>query len=117
MPKVSVIIPTFNRAGMVVEAIESVLKQTYADFEIIVVDDGSRDNTREAVAGLKDPHIKYIYQENQGVSGAMNTGILASRAEYIVWLASDNMMLDGSLQKCVDFMERHPEVGFCQVQA
>jgi glycosyltransferase involved in cell wall biosynthesis len=108
-----VIIPTYNRAHLVHEAIESVLKQTYRDFEIIIVDDGSTDNTKEVVESFKNPRIRYIYQENQGVSGAMNTGIIASKAYYIAWLASDNVMLKDSLEKCVDFMEQHPEVGFC----
>lgn len=117
MPRVSVIIPTYNRAHFVREAIESVLRQTYRDFEIIVVDDGSKDNTREVIEGLNNPQIRYIYQENQGVSGAMNTGIMASRAELITWVASDNIVFEEYLQKCVDFMEQHPEVGFCQIQA
>lgn len=117
MPRVSVIIPTYNRAHFVREAIESVLRQTYRDFEIIVVDDGSKDNTREVIEGLNNPQIRYIYQENQGVSGAMNTGIMASRAEFITWVASDNVVFEEYLQKCVDFMDQHPEVGFCQIQA
>jgi glycosyltransferase involved in cell wall biosynthesis len=117
LPEVSVIIPTYNRAHLIREAIDSVLKQTYRDFEIIVVDDGSTDNTREVIDSYIDPHIRYIYQENQGVSGAMNTGILVSKAKYIAWLASDNVMLEESLQKQVDFMEQHPEIGFCYSQA
>jgi len=117
MPRVSVVIPTYNRSSFVLEAIESVLRQTYHDFDLIVVDDGSSDNTKEVVSDIKDTRIKYIYQKNQGVSGALNTGIMASAAEYIVILASDNIMFEDVLQKCVAFMDEHPEIGFCHGQS
>ncbi len=116
MPRISVIIPTYNRAGFVREAIESVLRQTYRDLEVIVVDDGSIDNTKEVVSNYEDPRVRYIYQENQGVSGALNTGIKAAQAEYIAMLASDNVLFKDALQKCIDFMDPHPEVGFCYGQ-
>ncbi|OGO06329.1 MAG: hypothetical protein A2Y92_05520 [Chloroflexi bacterium RBG_13_57_8] len=116
MPKVSVIITTYNRAHFVCEAIKSVLGQTYRDFEIVVVDDGSRDNTREAVATFKDPRIKYIYQDNRGVTGALNAGILASSGECVAFLDSDNVLFREALQKSMEFMDRHPEVGFCYGQ-
>ncbi len=116
MPGVSVVIPTYNRSRFVLEAIDSVLKQTYGDFELIVVDDGSTDNTRELVSNIKDSRLRYIYQENQGVSGALNTGILASAAGYIAILASDNIIFEDALEKCVSFMDGHPEVGFCHGQ-
>ena len=116
MPRVSVVIPTYNRARFVREAIESVLRQTYRDFELIVVDDGSTDNTKEMIDSIKDPRIRYIYQKNRGVSGAFNTGILASTAEYVALLASDNIMLEEALQKYIAFLDQHPEVGFCHGQ-
>ena len=78
-PTVSVIIPTYNRAHLVGRAIRSVLNQTFQDFEIIVVDDGSTDNTEEVVKGFNDPRIRYIrHEENRGGSAARNTGIRAS---------------------------------------
>jgi len=73
LPTVSIIIPTYNRAGLISECIESVLRQTYKDFEIIVVDDGSDDNTEDILKVFKDT-IKYIRQENAGVSAARNIG-------------------------------------------
>jgi len=77
-PAVSVVIPTYNRAHLVGRAIRSVLNQTYQDFEIIVVDDGSTDNTEEVVKSFNDPRIRYIrHEENRGGSAARNTGIRA----------------------------------------
>jgi glycosyltransferase involved in cell wall biosynthesis len=116
MPKISVIITTYNRAHFVREAIESVLNQTYSDYEIIVVDDGSKDNTREVVNSIPDPRIRYMYQENRGVCGAMNAGIMASKAECVAFLDSDNVLFKTALQKSMAFMDRHPEVGFCYGQ-
>lgn len=71
MPKVSVVIPTYNRENLLPETIESVLAQTYRDFEIIVIDDGSTDNTREVISAFP---IRYFYQENQGAAAAQNKG-------------------------------------------
>jgi len=83
-PKVSVIIPTYNCARYIPEAIESVLNQTYKDFEIIVVDDGSTDNTKEVLNRyIIENLIKYIYQNNQGPGAARNTGIKAAKGEYV----------------------------------
>lgn len=92
MPKVSVIIPTFNREKYLNNTIDSVLAQTYHNYEIIVVDDGSTDNTREVAKKYKDK-IKYVYQKNQGVSSARNSGIKVSRGEWIAFLDSDDEWL------------------------
>ena len=86
---VSVIIPTYNRAAYIVEALESVFAQTYGDCEIIVVDDGSTDDTK-AVLQSHMARIRYIYQENAGVSVARNTGISAATGEWIAFLDSDD---------------------------
>jgi glycosyltransferase involved in cell wall biosynthesis len=109
-PVVSVIIPTYNRAHYVTEAIQSVLDQSYQDFEIIVVDDGSTDNTREAVTSFKDPRLKYFCQENQGVCVARNNGIHISNGEYIYFLDSDDALLEKTLEKGVRILDRHPDV-------
>ncbi|MSU54325.1 MAG: glycosyltransferase [Candidatus Staskawiczbacteria bacterium] len=110
-PLVSVIIPTYNRAKYITKALDSVLFQSYQDFEIIIVDDGSTDNTKEILQSyLKDPRVFYIYQENQKVSRARNNGIAQSRGEYIALLDSDDYWLDGKkLEKQVDFFEKHPD--------
>lgn len=109
MPKVSVIISTCNRSRFVCGAIESVLRQDFKDFEIIVVDDGSTDTTKEVVSKYKN--IRYIYQENKGRSEARNTGIRAASAEYVSFLDDDDIWLDGKLYKQVIFLNSHPETG------
>ena len=92
-PAFSIIIPTFNRATLVLGAIQSVLDQTFADFELIVVDDGSTDNTREVIESINDPRLRYIRQENKGVSAARNTGVATSNGKYITFLDSDDEVL------------------------
>lgn len=106
MPQVSVIIPTFNRANYVTAAIDSVLVQTYTDYEIIVVDDGSTDNTREVLRPYMDK-IHYIYQSNKGVSAARNTGIRAAQGNWVAFLDSDDRWHVEKLSIQMDFMERN----------
>lgn len=91
----SVIIPTYNRASMLPKAIESVLAQTYPNWELIIVDDGSTDNTKELVANFieKDGRIKYIYQENAERSAARNNGIKNAKGEYICFLEQNIKMI------------------------
>src|ERR1700751_873927 len=97
MPTVSVIIPTFNRGKLVVNAIRSVLCQTYRDYEIIVVDDGSTDDTAEALTPYMD-RIQYVYQVNQGTSAAKNKGIQLARGRWISVLDSDDLWLPTKLE-------------------
>jgi len=111
MTRVSVIIPTYNRAGYLGEAIQSVLDQTFSDFELLVVDDGSTDNTREVVASFKDVRVRYIQQENRGVAAARNAGIKASDGEYIAFLDSDDIWLPENLEIKVKLLDSRPEVG------
>jgi glycosyltransferase involved in cell wall biosynthesis len=91
MSQVSVIIPTYNQARFVASAVESALAQTYPDVEIIVVDDGSTDDPRAALAPYR-ARIHYIRQENKGLSGARNTGFLASHGDYVLFLDSDDLI-------------------------
>lgn len=104
-PIVSVIIPTFNRAASVKEAIESVLGQTFQDFEVIVVDDGSTDNTKELLSVEYGDKIVYIFQSNKGVSAARNTGIRAATGKYIAFLDSDDLWLPDKLAKQIELFE------------
>lgn len=109
-PKVSVIIPTYNNAKFIGEAIDSVLNQTYQDFEIIVVDDGSTDNTEEVLSKYKN-RIRYIYQKNKGPAAAKNKGILASQSKYIATLDSDDIWLPQKLQLQVDLLDSNKQLG------
>ncbi len=109
MPVVSVIIPTYNRADMLDEALRSVFAQTYKDFEVIVVDDGSTDHTRSVVD--KYPHrVRYVHQENQGHALAKNTGIAAADGGYIAFLDDDDTWLPRKLELQMDVLENNPDV-------
>ena len=114
MTAVSVIIPTFNRARRVVRAISSVLNQTFTDYEAIVVDDGSNDETPDALSQFLQ-HIKYIsHAKNYGVSAARNTGIRASRSALIAFLDSDDYWLPEKLAAQVQFFRQNPRAVACQ---
>jgi hypothetical protein len=104
---VSVVIPTYNRGQSVVEAVESVLQQTFAAFEIIVVDDGSTDDTRERLLRLPGP-IRYHYQRNTGVSSARNTGVRLSRGDWIAFLDSDDEWEPDKLARQVRCLMHNP---------
>jgi len=106
--KISVIIPTYNRLEKLKRAVDSVLSQTYKDFELIIVDDGSTDNTRTFFENFDG--IKYIYQENKGVSSARNTGINASSAEWLAFLDSDDEWLPKKLEMQIDFAKANENI-------
>ncbi len=106
---VSVIIPTYNRAFYLEKAIQSVLDQSYPDFDVIVVDDGSTDNTAEVVRKFKG--VMLIQQQNLGVAVARNTGIHRTRGKYVAFLDDDDLWLPGKLEKQVAYMEDHPATG------
>jgi amino acid adenylation domain-containing protein len=110
MMMVSVIIPTYNSSKFLPEAIESVLNQTYSNVEIVVVDDGSIDDTKSVC--YRYPTVKYIYQQNQGVSVARNTGINISNGEYLLFLDSDDCIFPQAVEIGVNCINAHPEVGF-----
>lgn len=116
MPKVSVIIPAYNSAHLVRYTVDSVLNQDYTDYEVIVVDDGSTDQTRQVLAGYGD-RIRYIYQENKRHSGARNTGILAARGEYLAFVDSDDLWHPEKLRKQAAILDAHPEVVLVCTQA
>lgn len=110
MARVSVIIPTYNRSGVLPRAIDSVLNQTYNKFEIIVVDDGSSDNTQEIMESYSDNRIKYVYHEtNKGANAARNEGVRRSSGKYISYLDSDDWFLPDYLQKVVDTLDGSPD--------
>lgn len=110
-PKISVVIPTYNKAQSLKKAIESVLNQTYQNLEVIVIDDGSTDETKEVVKSFKDPRIIYFWKKNKGPASARNMGIKRAKGKYIAFLDSDDLWLKEKLEKQIDFMERNPETG------
>lgn len=113
MELISVVIPAYNTGHLVSEAISSVLNQSHRRVEVIVVDDGSTDNTQRVVSDLadKDPRVNYIYQENKGLGGARNTGIYRARGEYLAFLDADDLFLPGKLQKQAEALDADPELG------
>jgi glycosyltransferase involved in cell wall biosynthesis len=116
MPAVSVIIPTFNRAEKVIRAVSSVLSQGFADTEIVVVDDGSEDMTREALAPFAG-RVRFLRHEvNRGVSAARNTGILNSSGPLIAFLDSDDYWLPNKLRIQAGFFSRDPDCVACQAE-
>lgn len=111
MARVSVIIPTYNRADLIGETVESVLKQTFDDFEIIIVDDGSTDSTKKVVRGFNGP-IKYIYQENRGRSYARNRGFEVSSGDYVCFLDSDDLLTPRMFERQVSLLDSNSNLGF-----
>jgi glycosyltransferase involved in cell wall biosynthesis len=107
---VSVIIPTYNSEKYISSAVKSVLNQTHHNFELIIVDDGSVDNTQEIINSFNDQRIKYIYQENSGVAVARNTGIENSSGEHIAFLDADDIWVPEKLQIQLDIISERNDV-------
>ena len=112
-PRVSVIIPTYNRWPLLGDAIDSVLGQSFPSFELVVVDDGSTDETPARLAKYGE-RLRVISQPNRGVSAARNRGVLAAQAPYVALLDSDDLWLPDKLRQQSEFMLADPEVGICQ---
>lgn len=117
MPSVSVIVPAYNQSRYLAAAIRSALDQTYGDLEVLVVDDGSTDDTREVVASFTDPRVKYFYQQNRGLSAARNTGLTHATGEFVTFLDSDDEFLPEKLETLLGAFRREPELGFAAGQA
>lgn len=111
---VSIIIPAWNAERYVKEAVDSALAQTYPAVEVIVVDDGSTDGTKAALAPyVENSRIAYMYQKNKGLAGARNTGIRAAKGEFVALLDSDDMFLPKKIEKQVSALGSYPEYGAC----
>jgi glycosyltransferase involved in cell wall biosynthesis len=115
-PTVSVVIPAYNAAWCVGKAIDSVLAQDFRDFELIVVDDGSTDDTAAVLAGYGEA-IRVVHKPNGGMSSARNAGIAVARGEFVAFLDADDWWLPGKLAKQVALMRQRPEVGFSSTTA
>lgn len=110
-PIVSVIVPCYNQDKYLAEALDSVLAQTFADWEIVIVDDGSTDKSADIAKeyAKKDARIHYIYQQNAGPSAARNHGVRASRGKYLQFLDGDNKLTERCIEYGVEHMESHPD--------
>lgn len=113
-PKASVLIPTFNDGPYLREAVDSILVQTFTDFELIIVDDGSTDGTPEILRSYDDPRIRVItHEKNLGRPHARNTALDAGKGEYLFWMDGDDISLPKRLEKQIAFMDAHPDIAVC----
>lgn len=115
-PKVSVVIPAYNAGWCVARAIASVLEQGIDEIEVIVVDDGSTDDTAAVVAGFGPP-VRLVQKSNGGMSSARNAGIRETRGRFVAFLDSDDRWLPGKLLRQLDVLKAHPDVAFCAAVA
>ncbi|MBN1384712.1 MAG: glycosyltransferase [Elusimicrobia bacterium] len=116
-PKVTVIMPVYNSEKYLKEAINSILGQTFTDFEFLIFNDGSTDRSAEIIRNYKDPRIVFFdYKKNSGHTGHLNEGIRVAKGKYIARMDSDDISLPQRLEKQVDFMERNPDFGVCGTQ-
>jgi len=106
---VSVLMPVYNGAGYIGEAIDSVLAQTFPFFELLIVNDGSTDSTREVIESYKDPRIRLINQPNGGVSAALNTGLKHAKGEYIARFDADDICYPDRIEVQYTFIKEHPD--------
>lgn len=111
-PRVSVVLPVYNHCRFLPRAIGSVLAQTFTDFELVVVNDGSTDGTREYLDGLGDPRIVVVHQENQRLPRALNAGFAVARGELLTWVSADNSCAPMFLEALVGALDHHPDAGF-----
>ena len=118
MEKVSIIIPTYNREKSISKSIKSVLNQTYNDLEVIVVDDGSTDNTEKIIKGIKDTRIKYIkLDKNKGACYARNVGIKKATGKYIAFNDSDDIFHKTKIEKQVMYLKKcNSDLNFCKMK-
>lgn len=110
MPKISVVMPTFNSEKYLKEAIDSILKQTFSDFELIIIDDMSCDNTKNIVLSYQDSRIRFIENKSKNISKALNIGIQHSKGEYIARMDSDDVSLPERLKKQYEFLENNKHI-------
>ena len=110
MPLISVIIPLYNKESVIKQTIQSVLNQSFQSFEIVVVNDGSTDRSMEVVKKIHNNHIRLIEQKNNGPAAARNTGVKASKGDWIIFLDADDELLPDALQIYADFVKENPNV-------
>jgi len=111
-PAVSIILPAYNRAKLIPRAVKSVAAQTYLNWELLIIDDGSQDDTQEMCAGFvnKDKRIKYFFDEHKGLPPSLNRGIELASGNFVTFLGSDDEYLPRHLELRADYMNRHKEI-------
>jgi glycosyltransferase involved in cell wall biosynthesis len=109
-PAVSVVVPTWNRAALLAASVGSLLAEAGVDLEVVVVDDGSTDDTRGAIAALGDPRVRLLERPHEGIAAARNAGIAAARAPVIAFHDSDDVALPGRLGRPLAYLAAHPEI-------
>jgi glycosyltransferase involved in cell wall biosynthesis len=117
IPHVTILMPAYNTAPYIAEAIQSVLAQDFTDFELLIVDDGSTDNTIQVIKSFTDPRIRLIRQGHAGIAAALNRGLQEAQGEYIARFDADDICLPGRLCRQVDFLESHPDYVICGGEA
>ncbi|MEZ4866324.1 MAG: glycosyltransferase family 2 protein [Caldilineaceae bacterium] len=110
-PAISVIVPTYNRAACIERSIRSILSQTWSDFEVIIVDDGSTDETQQVITTIDDLRLRYHYQSNRGVSAARNAGVMLAKSKLLVFLDSDDEAQPDWLQQIACTFETDNQIG------
>ena len=115
-PKVSIIIPAYNRAHLIGATLRSALRQTYRDYEIVVIDDGSTDDTESVIRAIA-PDARYISQANVGIPEVLNVCVRAAAGEYIAFLGSDDALAPKALEKQAAVLDANPNVGIVHGQA
>lgn len=116
-PLISVILPVYNGEKYLLEAVQSILNQTYSNFELIVVNDGSKDKSEEIIKNIKDPRIVYHYKNNSGLADSLNYGISLSKGYYIARQDQDDISYPTRFEKQVDFLEKNKNVGLLGTRA
>lgn len=116
-PLVSIVLPVYNAGVYLKEAIQSILDQTYTNFELIIINDGSTDDSEKLIKSYTDQRICYIFQQNTGLAGALNTGLKAAKGKYIARQDQDDISLRERLQKQVEFLESHPDINLLGTRA
>jgi len=112
-PLISIIMPTYNRANFIIETIESIQNQTYTNWELLIIDDGSDDNTDQLVISINDSRIRYHKEVHHGMENARKTGLEKANGELIGFMDSDDLWATTKLEKQVNVFEDHPDVQFC----
>ena len=114
MPRVTVLMPVYNAGLYVYEAVESVLQQSYTDYELLIIDDGSSDDTLQKITMFDDPRIRIVKNEtNMGLVHTLNRGIQLAEGEFIARMDGDDICLPHRLERQINYMEQHPNVGMC----